>query len=307
MSILFAKPRTKIAYLSIAKIATSSIRRTFLESEEVRGMLDREVKKNEGDVKKNFSNKYFINSVFRNQAGVEEKYKKDLVGIKGMRYDASKNWVLSGYEQGEGFSIKPISTEEINSYFIFTFVRNPFTRLVSCFQNKYNYDGIEKKFISELGDRKKDLPAEVKDFQSFILQINQMPPDAVNPHAKAQTILLHGANKRGVRPNFVGKFENLAVDFEPIRQKYGLLSLEVQNKSKPSAQHKKWQDYYTPELAHIVYERYLDDFKHFGYEGEYPKLLAHLNAPLPWRFRKRKLLAQLGFKSYKKHFQEKGH
>ena len=61
-------------------------------------------------------------------------------------------------------------------------------------------------------------------------------------------------------------------EYEKIRQKYGLEPLEHKNASSVY----DYRDYYTEELAELVYNRYRIDFETFDYEEEYPKLLEYL-------------------------------
>ncbi len=74
--------------------------------------------------------------------------------------------------------------------------------------------------------------------------------------------------------DYIGRFENIENDFEPIRKKYKLEKLPHFNKT----QHKKdeWKEYYTKEIADLVYKRYRKDFD-VWYPNAYKELMYYLN------------------------------
>ncbi|MGM7702950.1 sulfotransferase family 2 domain-containing protein [Pseudalkalibacillus sp. Hm43] len=162
-------------------------------------------------------------------------------------------------------------TDGEKEYFKFTFVRNPFDRLVSCYESKYKKD---KKMGQEylhydkylLGYIKKD-----KGFENFVKKVDKIPDFLADRHFQSQYNLTH--DKKG-EPlvDYIGKYENLAEDFEHFKHKYKLGDLPHFNK----AVQRNWMDYYTVESAKIVREKYAKDIEEFGYEEEYQKLLEYL-------------------------------
>ena len=282
MFFLTANPKKKIAYFLIHKVATNSIRRTFVESEEARGEIDKEIKRVTNNSESYLRGSEIRAGLLRDLEHITKRSKNNflplvnLLGMKGIHLE-NKKWMISGYDEGVGFHRKPISAQEINSYFIFTFVRNPFSRLVSCFQNKFSYRDDGKSFIAIKAMLKaEDFPSQARSFEDFVYQVSAIPGEDANGHFRPQHLPLDFFIKLGGQFSFIGHYERLSEEFEEIRQKYGLLSLEKRNTSTSKASHKNWRDYYTPEIAKIVYEYYIQDFKQFGYEEEYPKLLSHL-------------------------------
>jgi len=157
-------------------------------------------------------------------------------------------------------------------YFVFSFVRNPFDRLVSCYESKYHRDiAIKKPYLTYkyylFGIISKDL-----GFEHFIKTICRIPRRLAEKHFRSQYASLYRRGK--CVADFVGKFESLETDYEPIRQKYGFAPLEHYNKTGKS----NWMDYYTPKIAKIVYRKYRKDFETFGYQDEYGRLLKYLTA-----------------------------
>jgi hypothetical protein len=154
-----------------------------------------------------------------------------------------------------------LTKEEMN-YFKFTFVRNPFERLVSLYVDKfskgksifiYNYlNGIFKPSMT---------------FSEVIKIIAKIPDRLANRHFKSQYSIIYEKDQCLV--DFTGRFENLEADFEPIRKKYQLDPLPYFNRSPKY----DYREFYTTELVELVAARYQRDIEVFGYEEEYQALL----------------------------------
>lgn len=151
-------------------------------------------------------------------------------------------------------------------YHCFAFVRNPFDRIVSCYVHKF------KKSNTDL--RGWYFPFvyfnEEETFASFIKKVCKIPNTFADIHFQSQYSMLYA---RG-RPLYhtLGKFESLSKDFEPIRKQFGLETLpHIHNMKKGD-----WRDFYTIELAEMVFRRYKRDVITFGYEDEYKKLLEYI-------------------------------
>ena len=112
--------------------------------------------------------------------------------------------------------------------------------------------------------------AKDRGFDHFIGSVCIIPTRFADMHFRSQYLTLYRHGK--CVADYVGKFENLEADYEPIRRKYGFATLKHYNKSGKG----NWMDYYTPKTAKMVYCKYRKDFKTFGYEDEYHKLLTYL-------------------------------
>lgn len=155
-------------------------------------------------------------------------------------------------------------------YYKFTFVRNPYARLVSCYVNKYITDKQNKKpnyfreyFISKFAD--------INSFHEFIWNIFLIPDLFADGHFRSQNCITK-AVRRNSKINYIGRYENLQKEFENIAQNYDFAELEWYNKSFEY----DWRDFYTLSTAIAVYIRYHRDFKELGYQREIVRLIKYI-------------------------------
>lgn len=176
---------------------------------------------------------------------------ENTMGIGNKKNIFDKN-VLFGrdknYEAQHLFSseIKKIVGKPIyNSYFKFSFVRNPFSRLVSDYSwSKYRNMNFEE-FIN-----KKVIPSK-----------NRILYKDPYRHFKSQhKFIIDNSGK--ITVNFIGKFENLTNDFKKLCKIFNLkLDLPHTNKSN----HKNYKQYYNRRTKNIVESIYKKDLELFNY------------------------------------------
>lgn len=163
-------------------------------------------------------------------------------------------------------------------YFKFTFVRNPFERLVSCYENKLHSDvaGLGKTLSMLIYDRYLlGFLGKDRGFISFARRICLIPDRLADKHFMSQSFSLVDKNGN-VLLNYVGRLENMNADYETIRQKFNFKPLPHYNKTKKEK--RNWMDYYDLDTARRVYRRYKTDIEVFGYQDTYEKLVAYLKA-----------------------------
>lgn len=138
-----------------------------------------------------------------------------------------------------------------NDYFSWSFVRNPWDRLVSTYINK-----IINQHDGGLGSWGKN----IKSFEDFILKIKKTNVTDCDRHIRC----LYTFFPEDI--NLIGKIENLQEDFDAICDKIGLPHTTLPHENKTKHQH--YTEYYDNETRQIVAEKYAKDIEYFGYKFE---------------------------------------
>lgn len=169
-------------------------------------------------------------------------------------------------------SIARHEIEKYNHYFKFAFVRNPWDRIASCYNNKIlTSDSINKHWMLESmvdgvykGFLKYGVFHEGMPFDDFVDCILEIPDEQADLHFISQSVLLTDQSGQ-LLTDFVGKFEDLQADFSKIALKLGKPDLSIPHKAKSS--NRSWQDYYfgNHSLIDKVGERYSRDIELFNY------------------------------------------
>lgn len=160
------------------------------------------------------------------------------------------------------FSLDEIAKDlNIDSFFKFSFVRNPWDRLVS----KYFYykAGCKKEDVNSL-----KLFDKIDDFDDYIVKIyenfnniqNNYPSHLLCNHFKTQSSFI---TSQKYKLDFLGKFENFNFDLKKIGNIFNV------QKSIPYlnfTNHKNYQSYYNKKTKKIVEELYEEDIKNFDYK-----------------------------------------
>ena len=154
--------------------------------------------------------------------------------------EKSKNW------------LEKITDGEIkNEYFVFTFVRNPFSRVVSCWgEGKRNVRGMKCSFFI-----KNELWREDRgDFEGFH-----------NAHLIPANI--HSEYDDGeLFTNYVGKIENTEEDWKTLCDIVDIPYLKLPHIYSGHSVKDSYKNFYTSELIEIVSNYYKRDLELFNYE-----------------------------------------
>lgn len=163
--------------------------------------------------------------------------------------------------------------EVLNSgaYTRFAFVRNPYTRLLSCYLDRVmrSRSTQRRRIMRQLG-RSSGTPS----FDEFVRAVVRQGPVKQDSHWRIQSHeLLHGT----LDYDIIGKFEGLADDLAAVsRRIWGELRPEMDlsggknSNASPRATDagKNLEEHYSDELADLVRSKYADDFRNFGYSGD---------------------------------------
>jgi len=135
--------------------------------------------------------------------------------------------------------------ELFDRYFKFTFVRNPWDRLVS------EYEFLLRKTEHGRHERVKKLGG----FGEFIrMQI---------PRRDAYQINMMCDRHGKVLMDFIGKLENLQEDWKTVCERTGIPYQELQRKNASERSH--YQDYYDSESRQLVARHWAREIELFGY------------------------------------------
>jgi len=134
----------------------------------------------------------------------------------------------------------------LDDYFKFAFVRNPYDKFASGVLNHI----LDRGALEPVKDKR-------KQFNDFILENNDKFGLWIMTHPQYKFVEVNG--KVGV--DFIGKMENMAEDWRKICDIIGV-KVNVGHKNKSG---RKYDSIYTPETKAIVREYYKRDFELFNY------------------------------------------
>jgi len=166
---------------------------------------------------------------------------------------------LCGFLEAPG----PVSRYFVgDDFFRFFFVRNPYTRILSCYLDKFENDATGR-FARKLGFR----PGDAISFKAFLEKLQDDRLLHLNPHWAPQFYL---ASPDRIEYHFIGKFENLQSDIRAVLQQIdpeGIHRelLNVSERPHQTGAASRIADYYGAEEARLVREIYREDFSSFSY------------------------------------------
>jgi chondroitin 4-sulfotransferase 11 len=174
---------------------------------------------------------------------------------------AFKKRIKGGHKHLTLFDYENELKTEIEKYFVFSVIRNPWDRLVSYW--KYRQ-----------GKRHAPIDGKLNEFDKWLKFISSLDLNNLNGKTARGNIpdfrmgldlqfnsLLNKKNEINI--NLI-RFENLQEDFNTICDKIGIPQQQLPHKNK--TKHKHYTEYYDEETKQIVAEKYAKDIECFGYE-----------------------------------------
>lgn len=165
----------------------------------------------------------------------------------------------------------------------FTFVRNPYQRLVSCWADKFQglplIPGEAKietylAWRSETGSRRHSGADQTMSFSDFVVYACATNNRRIDQHWNLQTDVIE---MPGIALDFVGKVENFAVDIlrvldhaeadADLRDRIAQRAAQPLNPSSRG----RCAQYFTTELAEMTYRAYQQDFDRLRYPRALPE------------------------------------
>jgi chondroitin 4-sulfotransferase 11 len=153
--------------------------------------------------------------------------------------------------------------------YAFSFVRNPWDRLVSCYRDKIagETDGFTsfsiRPGVADCLARFDAFNANMS-FDAFVSAVAGIPDSDADAHFRSQhTFLTTSADNLGI--DFVGRYENLGADFERVCRRIGLPQAYELPHLQAARNRAAYVDYYTPRSRRLVADRFSEDVERFGY------------------------------------------
>ena len=194
--------------------------------------------------------------------------------------ERAKEFDIEWHEKRNGFFE---AVEAYPDYYKFSFVRNPWSRIVSCYNSKIadNIIGKRARILSFYKGLRGGMP-----FNSFVAWLNTKEgQDAVaDRHWLSQYQFLYDREGNALC-DFVGRYETLDHDWKTISHQLGLPDISLPQKGFVSAEGKTknpqgqkeenvivqrsgYKEFYTSDLRDRIAERYKKDIELFGYKYE---------------------------------------
>lgn len=171
---------------------------------------------------------------------------------------------LGAFENNYEGPVQGSVPDEWKDLFTFTFVRNPFDRLISAW--RMFASGMEKTIWELPDDGNREM--SLRQFLDVVLD-ESIPFDGrrdttkkkIRHHAIPQTHPFHCLEQA----DFVGRFESLEEDFAEVLKRLGAENRPLPHMNR-SRQGDDFMKHYDAETWQIATEYYRQDFEQLGYE-----------------------------------------
>lgn len=148
---------------------------------------------------------------------------------------------------------------EAQQYFGFSFVRNPYQRLVSAYLNKFQEKSLTREnflYRNYLGGY-----FSLDDsFDTYVRKVVLIPDAFAERHFVRQSYWLYQKNTQQL--DFVGKMETMSEQFNELAERFGLQMLPHYNRTSSY----DWKSFYTDDLRTLVRDHYAEDLRRFEYD-----------------------------------------
>lgn len=144
-------------------------------------------------------------------------------------------------------------------YWTFSFLRNPFDRLVSAWAYKVRVPSQEDKLYWRLADQYGAAMPVGMPFPDFVRLLYCTPPLQWDRHFQPQIVFLAGRHL-----DFLGRVETIRDDWRVVERHAGRdLPLPVTRKSRRDPDYRQ---YYDPDTRRMVEKMYAEDLSAFAYQ-----------------------------------------
>lgn len=149
-------------------------------------------------------------------------------------------------------------------FFTFAIVRNPFSRMVSWFNNVWEDISRIEDSGRNLPDKFKKFKRDAPTFRDFILNAEVFDREECENfyYKQSQTDFL--SDSTGLNMDYIAHLESIEDDWKHIAKKANLYYVEIPHLNQSSGD-KNYQKWYDDELRQVMFRRFKDDFETFGY------------------------------------------
>ena len=191
----------------------------------------------------------------------------ELIGLKNIRVGPHPDIAQSPFVKPYQLPIEDAAEYVFGGdFFKFTFVRNPFHRLLSSYLDKIVGQAPEKGQIDAIWTRIHGGKKDNYTFAEFVEAIGSIPDVSRDKHWRTQTRITMANH---INYSFVGRFEQLAAHLSKIesmsRIDFSNLKEVSPHKTDAAA---RLKEFYTDDLAREVARIYDVDFVQFVYKKE---------------------------------------
>lgn len=157
-----------------------------------------------------------------------------------------------------------------NQYFTFTFVCNPYTRILSSYL--FMIEDVKQRDNRAFSmEQQFNLPKDYNlSFLEFLLRVREQEYRHMDAHWRPQSFST--GIKRGIKYDFIGRAEQVEQDLEKVLHKLSpKKNWQITHATNDSNDiNQLLQQYYGYNEQALVEEIYADDFRYFGYGYELP-------------------------------------
>lgn len=141
--------------------------------------------------------------------------------------------------------------------FLFAFVRNPLSRLRSCYTNKI-IDAKKQGSKNQFKDFGIDFDIS---FDDFVREVSRIPDESSDRHFRSQNWFVSIDGE--VITDYLGKMESFTEDWGVLRERFGFPELPHANTSRQRGG--GFREFYNRETYQLALERYHKDIEMFDY------------------------------------------
>jgi hypothetical protein len=152
--------------------------------------------------------------------------------------------------------------EVITDFFVFSYVRNPYSRVLSAYIDKVEQEEAERdRLLPTLGLD----PSTKPTFLEFLLAIQKQRDDWRDIHWSTQSRLLQ---INTIKYGFIGRFESFSVSFPRVLGRLGIPREHFEESYLPrhvTRANERIKDYIGPRELELIRSIYYADFANFAY------------------------------------------